>query len=428
MQKMESKKKTKSSSNSTRISKFNYLPPEVWAQILPNIPAKTLVKFRCVCKSWCDIIDNPDFVTQHRNLCKINSVSSKLLLALEGLGRFGRKGCLLTVRRADALRKTYHILKSSQRYHLLGNCNELLLVHGYIDPGHRDQLMLWNPCIRKSLRIPLPPLPSFDFIVYLFGFALCSNEYKVIAMSSQRSVTDGIIMCCALYTLSDQQWSLRNEGLDMSFSYFVRLFRLYGCPPTGCFFQGAAHWIGDDPNQGAIPSDCSTHLVSLDFDLEKFTYLELPFASEDRGAIRFPFRLRESLAVFCISFVKSSIWALDEESGKGAWTPRFSGLSSCGGFYLFSSRPRLPLFYYESDHGSCFVYRKMAYNIASCKVHELGKSMGHFVDLRMYMEGLVLCKGYGAEDLLSLAHEQENATISNGDDWYTMDMLVARFF
>ncbi|XP_074265414.1 putative F-box protein At5g47300 [Silene latifolia] len=311
---------------------------------------------------------------------------------LEGSGRYGKKGCSLAVRHADALRKTHHILKSTERYYLLGSCNELLLTLDHIDTRYRQNLMLWNPCIRKWLRIPPSPM-SFRAVVYLFGFASCSKDYKVIETSFGQ---DGGSMSIAVYTLSDQQWSLRNNGLNMSFSYYKRLFWQNCSPKTGFIFQGAAHWISDYPNGDGNPAGSSTHLVSLDFDLEKFTYLELPFASDDIGAVRFPFRLRESLAVFCISSVKSSIWELKE-----VWTQRFSGLSSGDGFSLFSSSPRLPLFFYESDDGGCFVYGKKSYNIVSCQVHELGKSVSRYVDMQMYREGLVLCKGYGAKDLES---------------------------
>ncbi|XP_074265206.1 F-box/kelch-repeat protein At3g23880-like [Silene latifolia] len=281
----------------TRISEFKYIPPELHTQILANLPTKTVLRFRCVCKSWCEIIDNRDFITQHRNLCKINSVNSKLLLSLEGSGRYGRKGCSLTVRHADALRRTHHILKSTQRYYLLGSCNELLLTLDHIDTRYRQNLMLWNPCIRKSLRIPPSPM-SFRAVVYLFGFASCSKDYNVIETSFGQ---DGGSMSVAVYTLSDQQWSLRNDDLNK------RLFWQNCSPKTGFIFQGAAHWISDDPNGDGNPAGSSTLLVSLDFDLEKFTYLELPFASDDIGALRFPFRLRESLAVFCISSVKSCL-------------------------------------------------------------------------------------------------------------------------
>ncbi|XP_074265207.1 putative F-box protein At5g47300 [Silene latifolia] len=406
MQKMKSRKKTKSSSNPTRISEFRYLPPELCTQILANLPAKTVLRFRCVCKSWCSIIDNPDFVTQHRNLCKINSVSSKLLLSFERLGRFGWKGCLLTVRHADALRKTDQILKTSQKYNLSGSCNELLLIRGLSGHGKKDPLMMWNPCIRKSLSIPLPPLLSSSDggVVYAFGFAPNSNDYKVVAISSQWSLgTDGGNVCFAVYTLSDQQWSLRNDDFNMSYPYYSRMFSRYCCPQTGFNFQGALYWIGYDPNRDGNLADCSTHLVSLDFDLEKFNYMELPFASDDRGAVRLPFRLRESLAVFTYFFMQSSIWALEGDIGTGVWTQRFSGLSSSDGFDLFRSGPFVQLFYYESDDGGRIVYWKNSYNITSCQVHELGKSMRDYVDMKMYMEGLVLCKGYGAEDLQSLA-------------------------
>ncbi|XP_074264858.1 uncharacterized protein LOC141587303 [Silene latifolia] len=113
---MESSKNHTASSNLWNISEFNYLPPEVWTQILLSLPAKTLLKFRCVCKSWCSIIDDPDFIHMHFQLCKFNSGNNQLLVALERLWGLRDKGWLLTVREAETLENTGLILRKSDSY------------------------------------------------------------------------------------------------------------------------------------------------------------------------------------------------------------------------------------------------------------------------------------------------------------------------
>ncbi|XP_074265190.1 putative F-box protein At5g62060 [Silene latifolia] len=382
------RKKTKS------LLKSKYIPPELLPLIFATLPVKTLVRFRCVCKSWCSVIDHPDFVSMHLKLCKTN-IDSKKLLAIEGFGDYGYEGCLLTVRHSNTLRKSAQIFKSSEITRLLGKCNGLLLM------WYSNELRLWNPSIRKSLAIPPCPLcqPWFCPVVFLFGYANDSKDYKIIAISFEE---DEIRMtgpvrniCVAVYTLNDQQWRLRdNHDLNISCWYFGHMFP-HNYHQTNVLkalnFQGAAYWIAKDPN--SPDSYESTHLVSLDFDLEKFTYLELPFASEKRWALNFVFRLGESLAVFSAFYETARIWVMEQE----VWTPWFSGPLSSD-----NCPQETPVFYSESDAGRCLLSGKYSYNIDSCQVRSLGRQMRSHLNLETYLESLALCKGYGAEDLTSL--------------------------
>ncbi|KAL9238127.1 hypothetical protein vseg_012597 [Gypsophila vaccaria] len=395
---MKSRKKMKTSSNLPQISEFRLVPPDVWTRILATLPVKTLLRSRCVCKSWCSIIDSPDFVSIHLKLCSNNFDTNKVL-ALERLGR-RRERSLLTVRRADTLRKTAHISLCCDSYYVSEICNGLLLVMRC--DGHTiPDLQLWNPSIRKTLLLPPVPIPSSSNgeALKVFGFAPVSNDYKVIAISFERN--GGIQpagMSVAVYTLSDQQWTVRDNGLSISCEYFTHIFWYHDFPSPAFYFEGAGHWLGKHSDVCSTP-DKPTHLVSLDLDTEKFTVLELPFAGDERKSSTYLFRLGESLAIFSISSINASIWVLQQGSGKLPWTLRFSGPSSYDGFKMFTYHRYLSVVYYESDSGICFIYDKKSYNVATCQVRQLGKSMSRFLDLQTYMESLVLCKGYGAEDM-----------------------------
>ncbi|XP_074265397.1 F-box/kelch-repeat protein At3g23880-like [Silene latifolia] len=405
----EKEKSTSSSSSmSNKHSESKYLPPEVWTLIFLSLPAKTLLRFRCVCKSWCSIIDNPRFVNMHFKLCKINNGNdNKLLLAFESLGYLQNEGCLLTTRDAETLEETDHIFRKSEsyKYHIRGSCNGLLLVRQRSVYCNHKELRLWNPCIRKSLVIPTcplcpHPLPLLDPGQYLFGFAPDIQDYKVVRLTSDYSLdkkSEKIYV--AVYTLSNQQWTVRNDPINVTYANSYNRIRLFHSLSTAVYFQGAAYWVVQNEKE---KSGFLTYLASFDFDKEIITFLELPFSlDETRYSKLFPFLLGESLAVFTISKVSSSIWVLEQDNKKRPWTLWFSGKSSLRGYLSFKvyDGSIKKIFFCERD-GGYFVYGKKAYNLASCEPQELNKSMSSFSALETYSESLVLSKTYGARDLM----------------------------
>ncbi|XP_074289931.1 F-box protein At2g23160-like [Silene latifolia] len=385
---MMSKKKTKTS--------IKYLPIEIWYLILARMPSKTLLRFRSVCKPWCSIIDDADFVHLHLQLCNMNNnTRNKLFLAFESLGLSSQKGCLVTVRRADTFRKTSHNLPSFKNYSSSGCCNGLLLMCTNVDEN--KELRLWNPSIRKSLLIPSCPLYSPSNhncrTAFVFGFAPSTKEHKIIALAFDH--THPKDMFIAVYRLSDQRWTaVRKNGFNIERSCFRDIFWAYCCPSNTVFFQGVVHCTGNK-----FYGDYKNYLISLDFDSEKFTFLKLPYFSGGKlDTKRFLFILGESVAFFCISKVYTNIWVLEHDAGKRVWTLWHSRTSTRDGFDLFMAITYSKPFYYESDHGGCLMVGKGSYHIASGQVLERGKSMRKFVHLETYSESLVLHKGYGAQD------------------------------
>ncbi|XP_074265261.1 F-box/kelch-repeat protein At3g06240-like [Silene latifolia] len=262
------------------IPEFKYIPPEVWSQIFAALPAKTLVRLRCVCKSWCSIIDHPTFVSLHLQIFKLNSGNDKLLLSLEDL-RGEDKGCLVTVREAETLRNTGRIFRKpdSYSYHMIAGCNGLFLVNRKYSPHRpfygknrrrlqREELRLWNPCIRKSLVLPTRPRsPLLKNSVYLLGFDAVSKDYKVVAIAidycqaEETTKTD-----VAVYRLSNQQWTVRDDYLNISYPYRLGRLGPFHSLSISVFFRGSAYWLGQiDKNRIDL-----THLGSFNFDSNLF--------------------------------------------------------------------------------------------------------------------------------------------------------------
>ncbi|XP_074265191.1 uncharacterized protein LOC141587614 [Silene latifolia] len=276
-------------------------------------------------------------------------------------------------------------------------------------------MRICNPSIRKSLLLPHCPLfPWFGYYTtYVLGYAPQTKGFKVIAISFKDN--RGVMLPekrLAVFTLNDQQWIVRDHD-DFNFDCLSSM-RLFG-PYYLC--DGAAHWLGRGPCEDSSNQDYKpTHLVSLDFDTESFTILELPHVLDNENIMSSTnlFLLGESLACFCISCKREyfcitcrclRIWVLKQECGKREWTLWFSGPSSDDGFSLFHNNTRLTtkrVLYFD---GGYLVYGRKSYNIATGQVQWLGKPMNPYLEsetysksLEWYNESLLLCKGYGVED------------------------------
>ncbi|XP_074265383.1 F-box/kelch-repeat protein At3g06240-like [Silene latifolia] len=406
METMNTEKKAKTlqtaSENLSSIFLLSYMPPEILTHVLANLPAKTVVKFRCVCKYWCSIIDHPHFISMHLKHTSVNCDKNKNFLVVKGSVLDGYRECFSTVLQANTFRKTSRIFRIHWlygRFYIAGICDGLLLVK-----FHTRYLSLFNPCIRKSLILPKIPLfPIFTTsAMYIIGFAPNSNDYKVVAIEFGKGQADDMHVI-VVYTLSDQQWTVKNNKLNVDFPYVKPLLKGYSdrYKSNATYFKGEAHWLGNDQDQNSNQQKKSTHLVSFNFDKEKFTISELPFASNERESSSALFLLGESLAIFSISSVRSNIRVLE----KGEWTMWFSGNSSMFGYKLFSSNARVyswkNVFYCETDGGGRLICGKNSYNIATCQVQKLTKSKSLFFEVEKYSESLLLFKGYGVKDLMS---------------------------
>ncbi|XP_057517755.1 putative F-box protein At3g28280 [Amaranthus tricolor] len=365
--------------------KISSLPPELWREIFARLPAKTLLRFRCVCKSWCSVIDSPDFISLHLKLCPINSCNINLLI-LERLMKSGSIALLYKIRRRDTLRKTTQFMINSKFDMVYGTdmVNGLMLME---DNGYfvRD-LMLWNPSIKKSVLLPSCPLyilPNQGGI-YL-GFAASCFDHKVVAFHSVDIVIGKLSI--AVYSLNDNLWSVELGTITVPNWCIQRIISGYGV----VYCQGTVYWR---PLNGTEQDDAV--LLCFEFDAEKFSFVELP----DNGdkMLRFLFVLGESLAVFGISRDKSCIWVMETNVGKVGWHQCFHGDSTLDAYEFFEYFTHSSTkFLYVEKTGTFLLHRDnklmsyniMNHNITTHQIEHLGKHV-HCLYVDTCVDSLVL--------------------------------------
>ncbi|KAH0652478.1 hypothetical protein KY289_030156 [Solanum tuberosum] len=56
------------------------MPNDITFNILLKLNVKSLLRFKCVCKSWCSLIEDPQFIKQHYDMSKKDVNRHKFLL------------------------------------------------------------------------------------------------------------------------------------------------------------------------------------------------------------------------------------------------------------------------------------------------------------------------------------------------------------
>ncbi|GMN36513.1 hypothetical protein TIFTF001_006095 [Ficus carica] len=95
------------------------LPWEIIIDILSRLPVKDLLRYRCVSKPWCSLIDGPDFINLH--LKHSLQTNSNLALVIRGCGLHWANLDPL-----DSAIQLNHPLDYEGGTEVLGSCNGLL--------------------------------------------------------------------------------------------------------------------------------------------------------------------------------------------------------------------------------------------------------------------------------------------------------------
>ncbi|KAL6123503.1 hypothetical protein ACLB2K_076025 [Fragaria x ananassa] len=182
------------SSSSGRLRRLCSLDNDVIVSILSKLPVKSLLRFRCVCKSWRALISDPSFARMH-----MSSKSSKLLLGTSPLRSVDYEPLFKHigghVERTRELDYPVMIPTSSSKF--FGSFNGLICLS--LD---YDNIILWNSCTGDSKLLPKPATffhNNNESSFYGFGYDSTTKDYKVVGGSSNHNTVEGCLLNEALH-------------------------------------------------------------------------------------------------------------------------------------------------------------------------------------------------------------------------------------
>ncbi|KAK7340703.1 hypothetical protein VNO77_21413 [Canavalia gladiata] len=270
------------------------LPEELIVEILLRLPVRSLLRFKCVCKSWLSLISDPQFAISHFDL---NAAPSYRLLlrsttpSIESHRRIDididasifmtllpPRSTTRSIKSLDveaSLRHGSAVVNlllppppssngdSHEDVEILGSCRGLVLLL-----YRSGDLVLWNPSTGVHKRISHSPyglffpfLPGGGF--YGFGYDAPTDDYFVIFMVLNTVYRTQV----EVFSLRTNSWDrVKCQRVNFQYEFLGHVF-MAGSP-----LNGALHWLVYSP-------DNMEHVI-IGFDLIERTLFEIPLPDD----------------------------------------------------------------------------------------------------------------------------------------------------
>ncbi|KAL3619150.1 hypothetical protein CASFOL_036720 [Castilleja foliolosa] len=207
------------------------LPNDLIREILSRLPMPAISKFRCVSKSWINIIDSSIFAELHlRNYCNTPTSSStdnescvfirnfdfrtkilKVSMMLAGCHRLCREFSL-----DYEFGRNY---QSNTCIQIVGPVNGLICIYGI---GSRERLSLCNPYLGETKTLPRAPTMMSEGLVFHragLGFDSAHQDIKVVQLLCYLDTSEGkhtLGMLVDIYSRNTNTWTTLEANVDIN--------------------------------------------------------------------------------------------------------------------------------------------------------------------------------------------------------------------
>ncbi|KAL3636148.1 hypothetical protein CASFOL_020695 [Castilleja foliolosa] len=282
------------------------LPPEIIIEILARLPVKSLLKFRCVSKSWLTLISSPQFIKTHLKIStQTPNLSTYRLMLTICNPDFDLIHCSVQSLMFADLTVAHNIDYPKKNPHcavwIVGSCNGLLCIA--ID---ESDMYLWNPTTRATRKLPPVAVKLRQGFYYIWGFGYdeLSDDYKVVGIFcvfGNEGLYESVVK---IYSLKADSW----KSID-GFEGGVPL------DDSGKFASGKIHFPATPGG-----SEIKWNIVSLDLRTEGYGVVEQP----DYGEGCFDSYLGVLDGCICVlcnyEKVRADVWVMKEYGVNDSWT------------------------------------------------------------------------------------------------------------
>ncbi|XP_010451171.1 PREDICTED: putative F-box protein At4g21240 [Camelina sativa] len=170
--------------NTEKNSDHEYIPIDLTREILMRLPAKSILRFRCVSKLWLSITTEQDFINSFT--VRQSSIPSQSLLLNFTSYDNERKHvfCMLPFHEKSTSYSdvhNFHIIPPGKDYQSCSSTS----VNGLITFGNKTEIVIWNPTMKEHITLlkPKNPMENYKIIGCRLGYDPMENIYKLLLMA-----------------------------------------------------------------------------------------------------------------------------------------------------------------------------------------------------------------------------------------------------
>ncbi|XP_040368976.1 F-box protein CPR1-like [Rosa chinensis] len=281
------------------------LPDHITQEIFLQIPLKSLIQCKFVCKSWLRSLSNPDFTetlvlrapTCH--FLRDHHTNNHVLADLRSA--WSPYNMVLKLSDPNAL---YNRVNSFSCYSgIIGSSNGFLCLfrrNSKIDALH---FSISNPITRESIALPIFKARDNDPLNFGFGFSPISHVYKVVLFAAYGNRVRSNKLKVMVLTVGSGIWrSIGKVSVNAITGY-------------GVFHNGFLYWIYNCRKRSRF-----RFIRAFDVESERFKNLPMPPSSVDPiTTIAYLGVLNGSLSLSCRPSETFEVWLMKEYGGKKFW-------------------------------------------------------------------------------------------------------------
>lgn len=352
------------------------LPEQVIeSEILPRLPAQSLLRFRSVSKSCNSIISqycsDPDFVKSHLSCTSQNPDDENLIMIKHIPSNNAAGHCDISVHSfSDSKERILGDLVNLVPYPTKFNTTLIGSVNGLVCLflGELCKFVIWNPAIRQAKMIDAPFQEMKLLMFYGFGWDAVANDYKLVMSFFERRYY--------VYSCNSNRWTL--------------LTNLSSFPPNdecsmpSVIVKGVPYWTTAQYNY----EDTTTYFLPFKFEVGSNEFKCLPkFECEDGFLL---VNLNECISALMYKTYSSEcsvdVYCLDDSCG--VWRKMYNvGPINC----------------YAEELSHCFAYggqivfnteeEVVCYDPKTNQIKGLGNTKGELIKCYSYKASLVYLEG-----------------------------------
>jgi F-box interacting protein len=279
-----------------------HMPHELMIQILLRLPVKSLISFKCVCKSWFSLISDPHFANSHFQITAATQTSKIVLISNPDLET---RTIDYEAYDSASLNLSFVDPQSHSDLEIKGSCRGFIFFHC------SSTFYLWNPSTGLHKQIPLSPNDS-RYVCYLYGFGYdqLRDDYLVVSIYYDSSVVDRNYSRLEFFSLRDNMWK------ELEGTHFPYLNANEYNPGAGFLFNGAIHWL-------AFSCDLLYDvIVAFDLIEKKLLDIHLPddFIFDHDPNYYDLWVFGEFLSLWAMDEATVEIWVMKEYKVHSSWT------------------------------------------------------------------------------------------------------------